>query len=312
MPDPAEDLALLRRQAVSAFRAMLRPGTYVGAAREVLLSGVHFAAYPLGAMPGNDVFGRPSRSRSEPQALIADPQVAGTPVILIHGFIHNRSAFLVMSRALAKAGFQRVHTFSYVPLVNDVPELAAMLAAEVERVTAAAGTERCMIVGHSMGGLIARYYVQELGGDHKVDTVITLGTPHRGTYGSYLALGPAAVQLRPRSSLMRRLEESARPGNVRWIAYYSDLDLMITPAAHAKLVHPALRATNLRIRDTGHLSLLLSGEVIRGVIEHLANPELHRPERLARVAKLPTRSERRRRPQPAPELAEGELGTVRG
>jgi pimeloyl-ACP methyl ester carboxylesterase len=37
------------------------------------------------------------------------------------------------------------------------------------------------IVAHSMGGLAARIYVQEMGGDRRVDRLIMMGTPHRGS-----------------------------------------------------------------------------------------------------------------------------------
>ena len=71
MPDTADDLALLRRQAGSAFRAMLRPGTYIGTAREVLLSGVYLAAYPLGAIPPYG-FGATRRQPDRPRSLLPD------------------------------------------------------------------------------------------------------------------------------------------------------------------------------------------------------------------------------------------------
>lgn len=39
---------------------------------------------------------------------------------------------------------------------------------------------RLLFIGHSMGGLVARYYVNVLGGHEVTRKVITLGTPHRG------------------------------------------------------------------------------------------------------------------------------------
>ena len=43
------------------------------------------------------------------------------------------------------------------------------------------GYERIHVIGHRLGGLIARYFVQRLGGDAQVHTLVTLGTPHQGT-----------------------------------------------------------------------------------------------------------------------------------
>jgi triacylglycerol lipase len=282
-PSEYDDLAHLRRQAALAVRSLLRPGAYVGTAREVALTAVHAAAYPLGmARDAN----RRSR-RLDPDGLdapVADGATAAMPVILVHGWIHNRSAFLGTSRVLRRHGFRHIHAFDYDPLAHDIPEVAGMLAAEVDRVLAVTGAERCMLVGHSMGGVVGRYYVQQLGGDRTVDTVITLGSPHRGTYSAFLGWGASAPQMRPGSPLMRMLEETARPTDVRYVAVYSDLDLLILPAVSAKLVHPALRAHNVKVADLGHLSLLLSGEVMRIVVAHLADRALHRPEQNARGA----------------------------
>lgn len=272
-----DDLAHLRRQAVIAIRSLLRPGTYIGTARELALTAVHAAAYPMGMARDANRRSRPLMDDYELDAPVADHETAAMPVILVHGWIHNRSAFLGTSRVLRRHGFRHIHAFDYNPLVYGIPEIAGMLAAEVERVLSITGASKCMIVGHSMGGLVSRYYVQQLGGDETVDTVITLGSPHRGTYAAYLGPGSAAPQMRPGSPLMRKLEETARPTDVRWIAVYSDLDLLILPAVSAKLVHPALRAHNIKVADLGHLSMLLSGEVMRVVVSHLSDRTLNRP-----------------------------------
>lgn len=249
-------------------RTLLRPGAYAGVLREVALTGVHLASYPLGLFP----------PRQEPLAAAAgpDPDATRLPVVLVHGFIHNRSAFRAMSRALEEEGFGLVHGLNYNPVGASIPELAESLGEEVDRALEASGASACQIVGHSMGGIIARYYAQELARPGTLDTVITIATPHRGTYSARLGRGPAISALRPGSALLRRLEEGARPSGTRWVSFYSDLDLMVLPPASAKLVHPALNATNVRIRNTGHLSLLLSTEVIAGVIEHLSDRALDR------------------------------------
>jgi pimeloyl-ACP methyl ester carboxylesterase len=273
-----DDLAHLRRQAGIALRSLLRPGTYIGTVRELALTAVHAAAYPLGMARDANQRSRPLHDYEDLDGLTTDSATAAMPVILVHGWIHNRSAFLGISRVLRRQGFRHIHAFDYNPLAYDIPEVAGMLSAEVDRVMSMTGADKVMLVGHSMGGVVSRYYVQQLGGDATVDTVITLGSPHRGTYAAYLGWGPAAPQMQPGSLMMRRLEESARPSDVRWIAIYSDLDLLILPAVNAKLVHPALRAHNIKVADLGHLSLLLSGEVMRTVVEHLSDRTLHRPD----------------------------------
>jgi triacylglycerol esterase/lipase EstA (alpha/beta hydrolase family) len=47
-----------------------------------------------------------------------------------------------------------------------------------------------------MGGLVARYYVQRLGGDERVHTLVTLGTPHAGTRWARALPHPVVRQLK--------------------------------------------------------------------------------------------------------------------
>lgn len=282
-----DDRAVLRRQLGAAARSLRRPQTYLGAARELALAAFHVATYPLGLVPSAQPVEVPlmSRRAAYRPAEALDPAVAQIPVVLIHGYVHNHSAFLVMASSLRAAGFAHVHGLNYNPLRSDIPTIADLLGVEVERVLAATGAERCILIGHSMGGIVARYYTQLLAEPGTIDTVVTLGSPHRGTYTAHIGPGPAAYQLRPHSPLLRRLEESARPSDTRWIAYYSDLDVMVTPAVSGKLVHPALRAKNIYLRNTGHLSLLLSGEALRSIVDHLADRMLGRPEQEAATAR---------------------------
>ena len=285
------------RRLTSAARFGCRPATWTGLAREVALCGFNAVTYPLGIRPGRPSWEAPldEHSAAAGTSVAVDPSLASIPVLLVHGYIHNRSAFLAMSRQLKRSGFRYVDGFNYNALTDGIPEAAARLGAEVERVLAATRAGKVMIVGHSMGGMVARYYVQELGGEDTVDTVVTLGTPHQGTYGAYVGFGRATAQLRPSSPMLRQLDSSARPGPVRWIAYWSDLDVFVTPIGNAQLVHPALAAHNVRVHNTGHLSLLASGWVLKDVLAHLTDPRLHRAE-TAHVAALATTAQRRRRP----------------
>lgn len=72
---------------------------------------------------------------------------------------------------------------------------------------------RFILIGHSNGGLVSRYYIENIGGDVNVDKLITIDTPHYGSNMAYLStiamqagytLGmavPLDVELRPNSSL---------------------------------------------------------------------------------------------------------------
>ena len=270
-------------------RALRRPKTYSSAVKELVWTGVNVAMYPaglLGEALEQDTSGafRGRFARELPLCYL-EPEAAATPIILLHGYFHNRSGFLVMRRALRRNGFRHVHTMNYNVIGHEIEELASQLSGYVENILNRTGATRVHLVGHSLGGLVARTYVQEFGGDKRVHTCITLGTPHSGTYAAWMGRGRAARQLRPRSELLERLETRACPSDVRFISYYSNLDPLVVPASSAKLTTPALNAQNVLVKDHGHMSLLLSGELIRSVLVVLSNLD-DRDAKIAPVTSL--------------------------
>ena len=237
--------------------ALTRPGTYAGHLREAVSTAQAVALYPLGIA---------ERLLSTGSAC-GDP-VRDIPVLLVHGYGHNRSGWFNLDRRLRQAGFTSVHTMNYSPRVG-VPELAARLAGRVAEIRAHTGAPKVHVVGHSLGGILIRWFVQELGGHEVVDTAITVASPHEGTLAALLAPGRCAHDLRPGSRVMRRLASGARRTDVRWIAYYSNIDLLVQPAPSAMLRHPALDATNVLVKDHGHVSIMTSANVARSIVDQL-------------------------------------------
>ena len=244
--------------------ALRRRETYLGYAREAVSLAQCVARYPLGLFDGTIRTGRPSGTPAH-----------DTPVLLVHGFGHNRSGWFVLEQHLRRAGFTSVHTWNYDPFRNDVPELAEMLSDRVNLLRGLTGAERVHVVGHSLGGVLLRWYVQELGGDAAVDAAFTVASPHRGTRLATFVpgrRGRVASELAPGSWVMRKLERGARRTNVRWTAFYSNLDFFVQPSSSAMITEPALRATNILVKDMGHLSIMLSSEVARSIVATLGAP----------------------------------------
>jgi len=196
-----------------------------------------------------------------------------------------------MRRALRRNGFRHVYTMNYNVIGHEVEELASQLQGYVENILNRTGATRVHLVGHSLGGLVARTYVQEYGGDKRVHTCITLGTPHAGTYAAWAGRGRAARQLRPGSDLLKRLNTSKFAGETRFISYYSNLDPLVVPASSAKLAAKALHAQNVLVKDHMHMSLLLSGELVRSVLVALSNLDLS-AQAIAPVTSIRTRNGR--------------------
>jgi triacylglycerol esterase/lipase EstA (alpha/beta hydrolase family) len=123
---------------------------------------------------------------------------------------------------------------------------------------------RIDLVCHSLGGLVARVYLQQLGGARRVDRCITLSTPHRGTYGAYWMPSRVGRELRPDSPLMQRLAATpAATPRVQFTSIVAGSDNMVLPrvfAVHEQWVH---------VPDVGHLGMLFSPRVFRAVVEAL-------------------------------------------
>lgn len=236
----------------------------------------HVVIYPLGLVGGRTPKGGPGyRIEHLPPVrrglVISDVEAAGTPILLVHGIVDNRSVFTLLRRGLTRRGFGRVSTMNYSILTGDIRVAAARLAQEVEALVAETGYERIHVVGHSMGGLVARYYVTRLGGDERVHTLVTLGTPHAGTYTAYGWNSRLTRQLRPGSPLMRELEQPVTACRTRFIAYWSDLDQVMVPQHTAALDHPDLDVTNVPLHGVGHTSLPIIRSVVHGISEVLAH-----------------------------------------
>jgi len=269
---------------------MRRPSTYPGYLREALWLGMNVGMYPIGlvsdALKFEDAVRLGDRYSRQLALHYLEPEAAATPIVLLHGWFHNRSAFVVMRRALRRFGFRNVSTMNYNVIGNDIPELARQLAEHVDDVLAEAGATKVHLVGHSLGGIVARYFVLKLGGDQKVHSCITLGSPHKGTYAALVGRGKALRQLRPNAPLIRTLTRASRETDVRFVCYYSNLDGLVLPPGNARLTDPKLRARNILVKDLGHLSLLVSRPLIRSIGEILStlgdagHPDQQRPSAL--------------------------------
>jgi triacylglycerol lipase len=261
-------------------RTVCSPSGLRGAGQELAWVAAHTALYPLG------MFSEKARAVTRESAerftlddlppvqrglLLGDVVAAGTPILLVHGLVDNRSIFTLLRRALQRRGFGRILSLNYSPFTQDVRAAAARLARLVERTCEETGYERVHVVGHSLGGVVARYYVQAMGGDSRVHTLVTLGSPHSGTHAARLLPQRLVRQLRPGSELMAELAAPAPGCRTRFVAFWSDLDQLIVPKRSARIDHPDLSARNVLLRGVGHMSLPISGRVVHEIAMLLAH-----------------------------------------
>ncbi|MSP58777.1 MAG: hypothetical protein EXR72_00265 [Myxococcales bacterium] len=190
-------------------------------------------------------------------------KAAQRTVVLVHGYLANRATLLPLSGYLRLRGIRQLRSFNYES--SQGIERSAIALREWLQEHVRGG--RIDLVCHSMGGLVARVYLQELGGARRVDRCITLGTPHRGTYNAYWVASRVGRELRPDSPLLARLQTS-RPvaAAVRFTSIVAGSDNIVIPrvfAADEDVVH---------VPHLGHVGMLFSPTVFRAVTERLVAP----------------------------------------
>jgi triacylglycerol lipase len=269
----------IRRASRATGRGLRRvstPSVIRGSAIEVAWTATHVVTYPLGVLEEQvrhpeerlNLNGLDPIKRG---LIIGDVENAGTPIILIHGVVDNRSVFTMIKRGLRRRGFGRIITLNYSPLTDDVRVVAGRLEALVEALCIETGYERVHVIGHSMGGLVARYFVQRMGGDSRVHTLVTLGTPHQGTAPAKYVPHPVARQMRPGSDILAELAAPSPGCRTRFVAIWSDLDQLIIPKSNARIDHADLNARNVFVPCVGHNSLPVDGRVVHEVCTTLAH-----------------------------------------
>jgi len=189
------------------------------------------------------------------------------PIILLHGYAMNRANFLPMARRLASAGLGPVFGFEYWSL-GRTSKAAQRLGRYVERVCEATASPRVDLIGHSMGGVVSRYYAALGGGAHRIRNLITIGTPHRGTDVSGFGFGRPSRELYPGSALLERLDSARLPSEIRVTAIWSRSDALVPGARNARL----RGVEEIIYEDLGHLTLLTSRRVTAEIVARLRRP----------------------------------------
>jgi triacylglycerol esterase/lipase EstA (alpha/beta hydrolase family) len=187
-----------------------------------------------------------------------------TPVILLHGLFQNRSSMFLLHWRLSFSGFDQVVSINTPPwLPFDV--LTSRVAEAVDQARQQTGSTRVHLIGHSMGGILARSYVQLEGGASGIASCITIGTPHAGTKLAPFAVSKLGRSLLPGSDLLQRLNAAPLPGQVAFTAIYSRHDNIIVPMENARMSG----ASNIEMSGMGHTTMLFSRQVAMAVVAAL-------------------------------------------
>jgi len=194
-----------------------------------------------------------------------------TPVLLLHGLFVNQSCWFWFKRQLRQQGCKNIATINLTGWHNE-ETLTELLAKRVDELRHQLGVNKVHLVGHSMGGMIARNYIQLRGGEDKVDQLICLGSPHHGSKLATFAIAPLGKLLIPNSDFLQRLNNAPIPDKIQLTNIYTNKDNMVLPNSNNHLPW----GTAVELDRIGHTSLIYRKESIAATISALKKQSLQK------------------------------------
>lgn len=186
-------------------------------------------------------------------------------VVLVHGIYDSGVGLRSMAQYLTAKGCT-VHSFTYRP--NDgsmgLDVVAGQLAAFVKQELPPAG--KFDLVAFSMGGLVARSYIQDAGGAKRLRNFVSISAPNHGTLLAHLLWNPAGRQMRPDSGFLNHLNSDvACYGGIPCLTLRTPFDLAIIPSVTTEMTF----AKNVEVHIPLHPLMVLSGRVNDTVFDFL-------------------------------------------
>jgi pimeloyl-ACP methyl ester carboxylesterase len=193
---------------------------------------------------------QPFRWRELPDQLESAPQPARRGAVFIHGFICNRGFWTPWLKELRARG----HCFVAVnlePVFGSIDEYVPIIDEAVKRLTQATGVPP-VLVCHSMGGLAARAWLRARSADARAHHVVTIGSPHHGTWLGRFSRMTNGRQMRMQSEWLRQLDRGAdAKDHANFTCWYSNCDNIAFPPSTGTLAG----ADNRLVRGAAHVDL---------------------------------------------------------
>ena len=188
---------------------------------------------------------------------VPDASTGRTGIVFIHGFACNRgfwTPWLLRARA---AGVPYI-AVNLEPVFGPIDDYALTIDAAVRRLAQATGRPP-LLVCHSMGGLAARAWLRAGGQAAQVAHIVTIGSPHSGTWLARWSRSPNARQMRLASEWVQALAShtAAQPAGL-FTCWYTNCDNIVFPARTATL--PG--ADNRYLPGAAHVDLAFHPQVM--------------------------------------------------
>jgi pimeloyl-ACP methyl ester carboxylesterase len=218
----------------------------------ILREGLAFLAYGMLMPLGGCARAAPGERRPDQRTLV-----------FVHGLAGSRGGLLPLRASLRVLGHRTQYAFGY----SSRGSLEALALRLKRRLDQNVRGGRIALIAHSMGGLVARYYLQRLGGARRVDTLVTLATPHHGSHAATFIPSALVRQLLPDGPFVRQLNALPAPPGVRTTSIVAGRDLLVQPVESARCPFGDV----VHFDHLGHLELLFRPEVFAAVAVALSD-----------------------------------------
>jgi triacylglycerol lipase len=179
-------------------------------------------------------------------------------VVLVHGALATAGAWRPLRERLMAEGVHSA-SFTYAPSAG-VVAISSGIAGIVKRLPPRV---RICLVGHSLGGLAVRWFVQEAGGDSRVVGTVTVAAPFGGARGASLLPGQAGRDMCRGSPVLERLFVSAHGAGLPHLSIFGDTDTAVSEHT----VFPV--GDRLVICGAGHNALLFHDDVAGSILARI-------------------------------------------
>ena len=198
----------------------------------------------------------------------------GEPVLFVHGYMCDGSMWWWFRRRFQQLGIGNTWSMSLTTPISSIDKFAEQLNDRIDEICSKSSQQKITIIAHSMGGLVARRLLTLCdGSDARIARIITLGTPHQGTFIAYPGLGWCAMHMWPTGRWIRNLrnmEEQTQPA-AEMHSVYSRHDQVIIPASYSDYAH----AQNRVVDGLGHMNLVFSKHIAEICAQIIQTPASH-------------------------------------
>lgn len=192
------------------------------------------------------------------------------PILLIHGFCNSSVVWWYHGKKFSKEGFGPIYTINLGSPLLSIEQYAHKVAKKVEQILQETGKKNIILIGHSMGGLVASYYALNLAPLKTVSDIIAIASPFQGTKVALIGAGKCAHQMRYHSPFVEELSAKIlQDKKIRFYFIAASKDHILIPVDSA-LLDKGKRRQYL-IDDTGHFAVLFSEKVHQQMVYWLTH-----------------------------------------